>query len=202
MFNFLKKYIKKEEATFDWFLGKCEKKEEPTIDWGKFQFFNDLQCQQYDKYLKRENSFELAPRQSGKTFFGSYISTKEAMATPETLILCLGANMSQTNHFWCETGDFIKAGGMENIKLKFNSLITFPNRSTITFKSIDSYNPDCFRGRNIHRPYSLVFYDEYDFANRSILSRYLRDLNHYDMIDKNTLHMGLSTGFFTERFSI
>jgi hypothetical protein len=186
MFNFLKPAIKKEE---------------PTIDWGKIRF-NDLQCQQYDKYLKRENSFELAPRRSGKTFFSSYISTKEALETPETLILCLGDNMSQTNHFWRETGDFIEAGGMENVKLKFNSLITFPNKSTIAFRSTDSYDPDCFRGRNIFRPYSLICYDEYDFANRITLGRYLHDLKLYGMIDKNTLHMGLSTGFFTERFSI
>jgi hypothetical protein len=110
--------------------------------------------------------------------------------------------MSQTNHFWRETSDFIETGGMETVKLKFNSLITFPNKSTIAFRSADSYDPDCFRGKSIGRPYSLICYDEYDFANRSTLGRYLHDLKLYGMIDENTLHMGLSTGFFTERFSI
>ena len=47
------------------FLGR-KKKKEPTIDWDKIEL-NELQSREYEKYLNRINSFELAPRQTGKS---------------------------------------------------------------------------------------------------------------------------------------
>jgi hypothetical protein len=186
---------------FNFFKRKNEKKQ--SIDWDKIQL-SEFQSKQLVKYISRENTFELGPRRSGKSMLGSLIAIEEATKTPNVEVLVISPKEEISKYLLLNTKSLMREYEVQDLETGyFVSSIAFVNGSSIKFRGVSSIRDTAVRGRSrLKPPFSLIFYDEYDFMERSALNYSINIMTENGAIDKTTLHIGLSTCFFAERFSI
>lgn len=166
------------------------------------EFFSDIrkiknfQNNAIRAFQENRNYFDAnIPRQTGKTFIGLRIALWSALSKPQSNSFVITRKIETASFFLRELEKIFERLDIPYEKMTVSRhKIVLPNKSVISFVTSSFRNEVHFRGENFGPWIDFIYYDEYDWFDRSQLSEMLNTMK----IDNSTIHLGLSSNYFEE----